>query len=348
MRRYHDRLLFSASDLVNFLGCRHATFLDRRQLDDPAPVAEDDAYTKLLQEKGFEHERALRERLQTQGRQIVEIAPGGSLNDRTARTADAMREGVEVIYQGALLSDAWHGYADFLVRVDGDSRLGSYHYEPLDTKLAHSAKPKHVIQLAVYADLLTAVQGRPPERLHVQLGTGTTISLRTADVSYYFVHARGRFESFVQQLPPQSVGAPCRACDLCRWRERCEAEWMAADHLTQVARISSAQIEKLNSAGIRTVAELAMVGAQSTIPGMRREVLERLSAQARLQADKRSTGANRVEVLPVDPGRGFERMPKTDEGDLFFDMEGDPLVDGGLEYLFGFAYRSGVSIGFQD
>src|SRR6185437_15004789 len=100
MRRYHDRLLFSASDLVNFLGCRHATFLDRRQLDDPAPVAEDDAYTKLLQEKGFEHERALRERLQTQGRQIVEIAPGGSLNERTARTADAMREGVEVIYQG--------------------------------------------------------------------------------------------------------------------------------------------------------------------------------------------------------------------------------------------------------
>src|SRR5205085_9427418 len=25
-------------------------------------------------------------------------------------------------------------------------------------------------------------------------------------------------------------------------------------------------------------------------------------------------------------------------GDLFFDMEGDPLLDGGLEYLFGFAF----------
>src|SRR6185437_4759614 len=107
MRRYHDRLLFSASDLVNFLGCRHATFLDRRQLDDPVPIAEDDAYTKLLQEKGFEHERALRERLQTEGRQVIEIASGESLRERTARTAEAMRAGVEIIYQGALLSDAW-------------------------------------------------------------------------------------------------------------------------------------------------------------------------------------------------------------------------------------------------
>jgi predicted RecB family nuclease len=341
MRRYHDKLLFSASDLVTFLGCRHATFLDRRQLDDPVPVAEDDAYTKLLQEKGLEHERALREQMHAEGRDVVEIAPGESLNERTARTADAMRKGVEVIYQGALLSDPWHGYADFLLRVDGESRLGSYHYEPLDTKLAHSAKPKHVIQLAVYADLLTAVQERAPERLHVQLGTGSTVSLRTADVSYYFAHARGRFESFVQQLPSQSEGAPCQACDLCRWRDRCEAEWVAADHLTQVARISGAQIEKLNSAKIRTVAQLAALGPQSTIPGIRREVLERLSAQARLQAEKRATGVNRVEILQADPARGFERMPKVDEGDLFFDMEGDPLIDGGLEYLFGFAYRNG-------
>ncbi|MCZ7176272.1 ribonuclease H-like domain-containing protein, partial [Salmonella enterica] len=28
-------------------------------------------------------------------------------------------------------------------------------------------------------------------------------------------------------------------------------------------------------------------------------------------------------------------MPKAVEGDLFFDMEGNPLEEGGLEYLFG-------------
>jgi hypothetical protein len=48
LRRYNDQLVFSASDLVTFLGCRHATVLDRPQLDAPVPVAEDDPYLKLL------------------------------------------------------------------------------------------------------------------------------------------------------------------------------------------------------------------------------------------------------------------------------------------------------------
>jgi len=29
------------------------------------------------------------------------------------------------------------------------------------------------------------------------------------------------------------------------------------------------------------------------------------------------------------------RLPRPVEGDLFFDMEGDPLIEDGLEYLFG-------------
>ena len=37
--------------------------------------------------------------------------------------------------------------------------------------------------------------------------------------------------------------------------------------------------------------------------------------------------------------RGFHRLPRPDAGDMFFDMEGDPHEDGGLEYLFGVGYR---------
>ena len=42
MRRYNGGLLYSASDLVTFLGCRHATFLDRQHVDSPLEQAEDD------------------------------------------------------------------------------------------------------------------------------------------------------------------------------------------------------------------------------------------------------------------------------------------------------------------
>src|SRR5712671_6502573 len=56
MQILDGRLLFSATDLVNFLGCRHATFLDLRDLTDPVEIPERDAATVLIFEKGIEHE----------------------------------------------------------------------------------------------------------------------------------------------------------------------------------------------------------------------------------------------------------------------------------------------------
>jgi predicted RecB family nuclease len=339
VRFYKQQLVFSASDLVTFVGCRHATVLDRRQLDAPLPVAEDDEYLKLLQEKGLEHERNLRDRLGTEGRQVFEIAQEGTLEDRTARTRQAMLAGADVIYQGAFFSGRWHGYADFLFRVPGESSLGAYHYEPLDTKLAHGAKPKHVIQLGIYSDLLTGVQGRAPDQLHVRLGTDETVVLPMRDFHYYLAGAKRRFETFVDNLPGNTVGQPCKACELCRWRERCEGEWEVADHLNLVARITGGQIEKLTAAGITTVAQLGALEAASRVRGVQPATLERLRGQARLQNLKRQDGEVRCEVLTTDAGKGFERLPQPNVGDLFFDMEGDPLINGGLEYLFGFAYE---------
>ena len=93
MYRHNGQLVFSATDLVTFLGCRHATFLDRRQLDAPVPLPEDDQYLKLLQEKGIEHECAYRAKLQADGRQVVDIPTRGSLEEKTERTRAAMAAG---------------------------------------------------------------------------------------------------------------------------------------------------------------------------------------------------------------------------------------------------------------
>jgi uncharacterized protein len=79
----------------------------------------------------------------------------------------------------------------------------------------------------------------------------------------------------------------------------------------------------------------------TAVPRVQPETLERLRSQARLQLVKRTTNENRVELLPLQARRGFARLPEPDDGDLFFDMEGDPVysMDGSLEYLFGFHYR---------
>src|SRR5438874_1220535 len=164
------RLLLSATDLVNFLGCRHATYLDLRDLTDPVQLPERDAATELIFEKGIEHEKRYLASLSARGVGVVEVpGEGFDLAERTAHTGEVMRAGAAVIYQAALIAPPWLGYADFLERVQETSNLGAWSYEALDTKLSRQAKPEHVIQLASYSGLVGNEQGRMPTAMHVQL-----------------------------------------------------------------------------------------------------------------------------------------------------------------------------------
>ncbi len=339
MRKDIGSLLFSASDLVNFLGCEHATFLDLRQLVTPIELPPSDEQAALLQEKGLEHERAYLERLKAQGQSVVELDGEMPLEQRVRLTRDAMAAGPDVIYQGALFAPPWHGYSDFLTRVEEPSKLGAWSYEVADTKLSRSAKPKHVIQLCVYSDLVRREQGLLPRSMHIVLGDNSTVPLNVAEFFHYFAVARARFEAFCGKPPASSSGEPCGHCTFCRWAALCEAEWEKSDHLSLVANITRSQTMKLNETGVTTMAALAALPRGTRIPSLHADALERLHSQAKLQVAKRADGRNRHEILTRTSAKGFNRLPQPSEGDLFFDMEGDPLyADGGLEYLFGFAH----------
>jgi uncharacterized protein len=106
--------------------------------------------------------------------------------------------------------------------------------------------------------------------------------------------------------------------------------------LSLVAGITRGQRDKLEDVGIETMADLARSAAGGRVSGIQPEVLKRIRAQATLQVAKRTDDKNHYEVLDPIPAKGFARLPRPDAGDLFFDMEGDPLFAGGLEYLFGF------------
>ena len=336
MLRHQGRTLFSASDLVNFMGCVHATTFDTINLTTPTTLPPDDDSAVLLQEKGIEHELAYLARLRGEGRSVAEIPAAGTLDQRVDATRRAMREGPDVIYQGAFLVGRWHGYSDFLLRRDDMvSSFGPYAYDVADTKLARSAKAKHVLQLCVYAEMLAAEQGVMPAEMHVVLGTGQIATLPTTSVLHYHRRARERFEAFVDAGPVASATDPCGHCTFCRWNDRCDAEWEAGDHLSIVAGMGGSQIAALRSFGVNDIGGLAALGTGVRVPGMQPATVAKLSGQARLQHRRRRTGERDIELLPPTEGRGFGRMPRPDDGDMFFDMEGDPLFEGGLEYLFG-------------
>ena len=192
MQRNECGVLLSASDLMRFAGCAHATTLDLAwMMGRGTAPGEDSEDAELLQRHGDAHEARHLARLRAAGRSVVEIVKEGvSLAQGVAATRAALERGADVVFQGALAGGSWGGWTDFLERVERPSALGAWSYEVADTKLKRKPHPKHVLQLALYSDLLAEVQGVAPEHAHVELGDGTRATIRLADVSAYARRAR--------------------------------------------------------------------------------------------------------------------------------------------------------------
>jgi len=331
---------------ATFLGCSAAaawTLQARRGLR-PSAVQADQPQADLIIRKGHEHEAAcLAGLIETYGG-FLEI-PKGPLEARYALTVDAMSRGVPLIYQAALASGNWIGYADFLVRSERPSRRWAWSYEPWDAKLSRSARPEHLLQIAIYADLLAEVQGDAAEQAALMLGNADPrMSYRVErfmmpEVRHYVRRAARRLEAFVAELPSDLEPEPCGYCGKCDWRAECEQRWRAADHLSLVADITKKQMQRLREAGVSTAAMLAKRDGVH-VTGIAPQTLARLVQQARLQQESARQGTGLCELLDHEPGLGFDRLPAPDPGDLFFDFEGDPMHPGGLEYLCGVLWRA--------
>lgn len=350
--------VFSPSDLTGFLACDHLLTLEL-----PAVAGElgrperEDPELEVLARRGLEHEMRHLESLRSDGKTVVEVgadqdtlhASGiARLRELHDQTVDALRRGVDVIYQGAFFDGRWQGFADFLLRVDVPSDLGPFSYEVADTKLARHAKAAALLQTCAYSSQLEAVQGRPPGRIHIVLGDRTTASFRYADYAAYFRAVRARFEAAIadgsRATYPERVGH----CEVCRWSDHCTAQWRTDDHLIFVAGLGRQQATKLVAAGVPTLTALATTAA-THVAGMGDATLGRLALQARLQVQQHDRGAVTYQLLPLEgPDRGLARLPQPSEGDLFFDMEGDPLVEDGLEYLFGVAWQEQGTVQFRS
>ena len=347
MQLINSELFLSPSDLVKFLECEHLTRLDLDACNGvltAAPTRADTA--ELLARKGDEHETALLDRLRAGTGSVAEIDTSVPLAESYQATIDAMRRGAGIIYQAALRNGAWRGYADFLERVDHPSDLGAFSYEPADAKLARQVKPAHVLQLCLYAELLEFVQGSAPERAHVVLGSGERVTLRLAEFSAYFRRIRAEFVGRLDSGLEYTYPLPVAHCGLCRWSDLCDQRWLTDDHLSLVANMRRDQLVRLEQHGITTVAGLGAATKDVRPPRMSERAYERLRQQARLQTQQGETGRLCYELIPPSvtdaeksPPRGFELLPAASEGDVFFDIEGDPFYEDGLEYLWGVVYR---------
>ena len=144
MKTESSGLSLSPTDLAKHLGCRDLTQLDlavaRGSAERPGRY---DPFIEVLRKRGDEHEQACVERLHSTGRSILDLRSDQSLE----ATKRALATGADVIIQPYLAEGSWRGRADVLRRVDVASSLGSWSYEPVDTKLSSETKAGTLLQL---------------------------------------------------------------------------------------------------------------------------------------------------------------------------------------------------------
>ncbi len=109
------------------------------------------------------------------------------------------------------------------------------------------------------------------------------------------------------------------------------------DHLSRVAGIRRAQIEKLLDGEHRHARRARAARRGQPPPGIPADTWNKIREQAALQLSRPRTGDDIYRLLQPQPESGFALLPDPSPGDLFFDFEGNPFWDasGGLEYLWG-------------
>jgi uncharacterized protein len=344
-----DKYLFFATDLTDFLACRHLSTLGRmtahRLLERPFT---DDPMLEILRARGLEHEAQYVAALRQSGKSVIEIAKDAAAP--FAQTLAALRSGVDVVVQARLEHGHWAGWADVLLRVPGESALGPWRYEPVETKLAMETRGAALLQLCLYAELLSEIQGASPEHLRVvKPDTEFGAELyRFAEFRAYFRLVRRNFaQALAQPLPKSIVQAatypePVAHCDTCNWYSQCRQRWIADDNVCLVAGIQKTQRTELADWGVTKLGEFASLTAPFARKPRRGSVatLERLHKQAHLQLAARTLDKPPYELLRIEPEQGLAALPPPSPLDIFLDLEGDRLAEkGGFDYLFGYALR---------
>ena len=331
-----DRVIYSASDLAAAARCEYALLrsFDARLGWGP-PVAAQDELLARTAKLGGEHEQRHLDELRSLSADTVAVIgrPDYTVAGLTA-AADATLRAVErrakVIYQAAMFDGRFVGFADFLV-FDGQR------YRLRDTKLARSVKVEALLQLAAYAQTLTAAGVPVADEVELVLGDTATVGYRVDELIPVYRPRRAELERLLDRHLAGGTAVRwddenVRACFRC---PECTVAVRERDDLLLVAGMRASQRARLIDAGITTVADLAR--HDGPVPELPARTMAALTTQARLQTTPKIDGKPPYEVTDPQP---LNLLPDPDKGDLFFDFEGDPLwtADGrdwGLEYLWG-------------
>ena len=226
------------SDAVSWTECDRRVWLENK-----GSIIQDqseNAFDKLVQDKGVEHEYKILKMLQKN----YQVREATSFE----HTKMLMADEAEVIYQAQLKNDieGFVGYPDFLIR----NKNGIY--QPADAKLSLNPKKKSIqIQLGFYRKLL----GVDLPAI-VYLGDGSTAEIGD--------EANAITEKFINEMrillaeeEEPSVRYSHSKCSACPYLQHCKPGFQASEELSLIYGIQGRSAQGFEKIGIKSITELS-------------------------------------------------------------------------------------------
>ncbi len=286
------------------------------------------AYLKLRREVGTKSDYeilAIETRAELRDRSDAKLASKHQAEDvlgGVTITEMVLRSGAAIILDATLKSGDLTLLCDALKKVNGESRLGGYHYVPILVYEGRKIRDEQKRLLQVFALALGDTQGRYPDFGLIVHGT---------DLATCRVRFRPGLDDARQILEEinllQSIGQPPRLtlnehCQVCEFCQRCRLEAVAADDISLLRGMRENTIKKYRKRGIDTLVQLSR--AFRPRRKSKREIKNRRTHSFGLQAQAVRDGRIYIDGTPTYPS-GTEC--------IFLDLEGDSERD--FVYLIG-------------
>jgi predicted RecB family nuclease len=246
-------------------------------------------------------------------------------------TATALRAGSSFVLDATLDDDRLSIEFDGLMRVDGPSTLGDFHYAPMLFQDGRKVSKEQRLLLELYGLLLFKVQGRMPVFGMAWHGPNCDCTklrlspdLRRAERLLQSVKEMGRAESSPMLILNSH-------CSICEFHQRCHDQAVREENLSLLRGIGEKEIKGYIRKGIFTITQLAHTfrprrrGRRTEKKGCRRyHALHALAIR-----DKRIYvfGTPQCPTAPVSIYLDLEGKPE----DGFIYLVGLVIVQNGLE-----------------
>jgi predicted RecB family nuclease len=277
-------------------------------------------YEILMQESREQIRLAARTRLlsQHEGQEVLSGLP---------LTTDLLKRGLPLLLDCTFEDEDLSVPFDALLRVDGESSLGKFYYQPVIFHPAEKATPELRLLLAMYDVILGAVQGK-------ESATGVLIVGRACNEQKAKLDSvLGQARRLLREAREGRNGPPPRLilnshCQICEFRQQCHTKAAANNDLSLLRGIGQKEIGKYAKRGIFSITQLSCIF--------------RPPRRMKKPDDRKVTHSHALQALAIREKKvhivGNPKLP-TSAKRIYFDVEGDP--DRGFDYLIGFLVQDG-------